>query len=230
MKRIPTLLLAVWLPAAAAQEIRTWTSASGKTLEAAFLELKSDQVILQRPGGEQMRIRLNLLSSADQIYVGSRTRPGPPRAAPGATIQASAKLRKLFGPRLVDAQGQEVSIDRLARKKIGVYLSASWCGPCRMFTPLLIDAYRQLQSAGKPFEVVLVSLDKSAADMQAYMTSHAMPWLAMPFDPERSAELVTAYGAHGIPKLVVLGAKGQTLSTEARGEITQHGAQAFDRW
>ena len=38
MKKIFALAFAVWLPIAAAQEVRTWTSASGKTLEAAFVE------------------------------------------------------------------------------------------------------------------------------------------------------------------------------------------------
>ena len=233
MKWCGMVWLCLWLPVATAEENRTWTSASGKTLEAAFVELKSDQVVLQRPDGEKMKIRLNQLSSADQIYIGSRIRSGPPRNAPGAsgeTEKASAKLRQLFGPQLVNAQGQPVPTDQLARKKIGIYFSASWCGPCRMFTPLLIEAYRQLQSQGKPFEVVLVPLDKDAGGMMAYMQSHTMPWLAIPFDPKHIDELVTTYSAFGIPKLVVVSAKGQTLSTEAREEITQKGAAAFDDW
>ena len=38
---------------------------------------------------------------------------------------------------LLDAGGQEVSIDELKGKYVGLYFSASWCGPCRTFTPKL---------------------------------------------------------------------------------------------
>lgn len=234
MKRLGILLIFILLSHVRAQEVRTWTSASGKTMEASFVERKFDQVILQLPGGEKMKIRLNQLSSADQIYVGSQGRSPPQRGkarASGDRQSTSSKLLELFGPQLVNARGEPIPTGQLTqKKKIGIYFSASWCGPCRQFTPLLIETYRQLQSQGKSFEVVLVSRDKDEEGMMAYMKSPAMPWLAVPFGDPRIKELVEIYGAHGIPKLVVVDANGKTLSMGARGEITQKGAQAFGDW
>ena len=228
-KKIFALAFAVWLPIAAAQEIRTWTSASGKTLEATFVELKYDQVVLQLPNGQKMKIRLNQLSSADQIYVGGRDRAGA-AAASAAEAEVPPALEALFGKRLVNAKGKKVSAATLAGKKIGIYFSASWCPPCRAFTPQLVAAYRQLQSEGQPFEVVLVPSDQTEAAMEKYMKDHEMPWLAVPFGDKHVQALKEKFAVAGIPKLVVVDAQGQTLSAEARGEVTAQGAAAYAGW
>ena len=229
MKKIFALAFAVWLPIAAAQEIRTWTSASGKTLEATFVELKYDQVVLQLPNGQKMKIRLNQLSSADQIYVGSRDRAGA-AAASAAEAEVPPALEALFGKRLVNAKGKKVSAATLAGKKIGIYFSASWCPPCRAFTPQLVAAYRQLQSEGQPFEVVLVPSDQTEAAMEKYMKDHDMPWLAVPFGDKHVQALKEKFAVAGIPKLVVVDAQGQTRSSEARGEVAAQGAAAYAGW
>ncbi len=229
MKKIFALAFAVWLPIAAAQEIRTWTSASGKTLEATFVELKYDQVVLQLPNGQKMKIRLNQLSSADQIYVGGRDRAGA-AAASAAEAEVPPALEALFGKRLVNAKGKKVSAATLAGKKIGIYFSASWCPPCRAFTPQLVAAYRQLQSEGQPFEVVLVPSDQTEAAMEKYMKDHDMPWLAVPFGDKHVQALKEKFAVAGIPKLVVVDAQGQTRSSEARGEVAAQGAAAYAGW
>ena len=36
---------------------------------------------------------------------------------------------------LLNMDGESVSSDQLKKKYIGLYFSASWCGPCRKFTP-----------------------------------------------------------------------------------------------
>lgn len=227
-------LLIASIPLAGAQDVRTWTSASGKTIEASFVEQKSGQVILQLPGGEKTKINLNQLSSADQIYVGGQGRPAaagfPPGPASAADKPVPAALKDLFGAKLVNAKGKSVSTAELDGKKIGVYFSASWCPPCRAFTPLLVAAYHELKTAGKPFEVVLVTSDKSEADMRAYMKGHDMPWLAVPFGDKPIGALKKKFGVAGIPKLVVVDSSGQTLSENARGEVSQNGAKAFDAW
>lgn len=229
MKKIFALAFAVWLPIAAAQEIRTWTSASGKTLEATFVELKYDQVVLQLPNGQKMKIRLNQLSRADQIYVGGRDRAGA-AAASAAEAEVPPALEALFGKRLVNAKGKKVSAATLAGKKIGIYFSASWCPPCRAFTPQLVAAYRQLQSEGQPFEVVLVPSDQTEAAMEKYMKDHDMPWLAVPFGDKHVQALKEKFAVAGIPKLVVVDAQGQTRSSEARGEVAAQGAAAYAGW
>ena len=40
---------------------------------------------------------------------------------------------------LLNIDGESVSSDQLKNKYIGLYFSASWCGPCRKFTPRLVE-------------------------------------------------------------------------------------------
>lgn len=67
----------------------------------------------------------------------------------------------------------------LNRKKVvAVYFSASWCPPCRQFTPVLAKLYGELNKR-RPgqFEVVWVSGDRTQEDFLAYYKK--MPWLAV---------------------------------------------------
>jgi nucleoredoxin len=229
------LLFLLVLPLARAQETRTWTSASGKTLEAAFVELKFDQVVLRSPSGETIQIRLNQLSGPDQIHARSLT---PAAGAPGAGLRGAPAVEKevppaldeLFGKRLVGLKGRRLSTADLAGKKIAIYFTASWCPPCRAFTPVLVQAYTQLQTDGKSFEVVLVSHDRDKASMERYMKDADMPWVAMPFGDKRIEALQRKFSVSGIPKLVVIDDTGKTLSADARGEVSAKGAAAFDSW
>jgi nucleoredoxin len=228
------ILFSLCVQFATAQEVRTWTSASGKTIEAAFVEQKYGQVVLQPPAGERIKINLNQLSSTDQIYVGSQGKPAgaPARASTGTADDAPIppELEALFGKRLVNAKGKKCSTAVLAGKKIGIYFSASWCPPCRAFTPQLVAAYNQLQAEGKPFEIVFVSHDTDEAGMKGYMKSHDMPWLAVPFGDKPIAALKKKFSVAGIPTLVVVDAAGKTLSAQARGDVKNAGAKAFDAW
>jgi len=221
-------LFAIAISAAPAQDMRIWTSASGKTIEASFVESRFGEVILQPPEGDKIRIRLNQLSSADQIFAGSQGRARTKGAA--VEEKATPELVELFGSRLVNAQKKSVSTAELNGKKIGIYFSASWCPPCRKFTPILVETYNQLQAEGKPFEIVLVSHDRDKASTRKYMKSHKMPWLAVPFKAKEREALKKTYKVSGIPTLVIIDAEGKTLSSNARRDVMQKGAKAFDDW
>ncbi len=66
--------------------------------------------------------------------------------------------------------------------------------------------------------------------MTAYMKETAMPWLAVPFDSPKVKELKQQFKVSGIPALIVVNGKGETVSKTARGEVANSGAAAFDEW
>jgi hypothetical protein len=66
---IVSFLLAWGVDAGELGEVRTWTSASGKTLEAQFAGLRDGSVILKTAAGKQMRVARSKLSAADQEYL-----------------------------------------------------------------------------------------------------------------------------------------------------------------
>jgi SLA1 homology domain 1, SHD1 len=54
----------------AAQELREWTDKSGKfKVQATFVELKDDTLLLKKKDGKTLKIRLDKLSPGDQKYV-----------------------------------------------------------------------------------------------------------------------------------------------------------------
>lgn len=58
-------------PAAPAAEMRNWTSADGRTMQARLLQFQGDQVTMQRADGSTFTFSISLLSPADQATVRS---------------------------------------------------------------------------------------------------------------------------------------------------------------
>ena len=95
---------------------------------------------------------------------------------------------------------------------------------------MLVKVYNDLKKEGMPFNVVLVSFDRTEEEMFAYMKDAAMPWPALPFGSPRKDELVRKFGVRAIPTLVVLDAGGKVVSKDGREDIMRLGAKAFEKW
>ena len=130
-------------------------------------------------------------------------------------------LAEALGESFVRADGSEVSLASIAKSgaNVGVYFSAHWCGPCRQFTPKLIEAYdKMLGDQTKPFEVIFVSGDRDEAGFKEYFGS--MPWLAVPFDDEKRRDALNEYfGVQGIPHFVMLTSELKMINPNARGSV-----------
>ena len=92
-----------------------------------------------------------------------------------------AKLQKL----LVNSQGVKVEGSLVKKRYIMLYYSASWCPPCKKFTPLLIDFYRSTSADKRDFEIILIGGDYSAKKMYQYMIDYKLPWLALQYDKKK---------------------------------------------
>lgn len=106
-----------------------------------------------------------------------------------------------------------------AKKYLAVYFSASWCGPCRQFTPRLVNWYKQQKEQLDKFDVIFVSRDRSEEAMLEYMKQEAMPWPALTFakaDQRRSP--LEKYAGSGIPCLVLIDTEGKVISHSYKGE------------
>nr|XP_019710017.1 probable nucleoredoxin 1-2 [Elaeis guineensis] len=127
---------------------------------------------------------------------------------------------------LVRNNGDQVRIANLEGKTIGLYFSASWCPPCRRFTPQLIETYGELSSEGKGLEVVFVSGDRDEDSFNGYFSK--MPWLAIPFsDSKARDQLNKLFKVRGIPHLVILDARGEVVNEEGVEAVRDYGSGAY---
>jgi len=123
---------------------------------------------------------------------------------------------EIAGP-LLSHSGKTYEFAELAGKTIALYFSAHWCGPCRSFTPKLIETYKNLNSAGKPFEIIFVSADNDEEEFEEYFKE--MPWLSIPFDDPRLEYLNRRFEVEGIPSLVLISETGETIRDDLRSVI-----------
>ncbi|KAH7857457.1 hypothetical protein Vadar_012932 [Vaccinium darrowii] len=126
---------------------------------------------------------------------------------------------------VIGKDGLKVPISDLVGKNILLSFSAHWCPPCRAFLPKLVETYHQIKAKDDAFEVIFISSDRDQTSFEEYFSQ--MPWLALPFGDERKDYLDRIFKVRGIPTLVAIGPTGQTVTTEARGLVMCHGADAY---
>lgn len=108
---------------------------------------------------------------------------------------------------------------------MGLYFSGSWCGPCRRFTPKLVELYQELASKGN-FEVVFISSDRNDESFENYLSE--MPWLAIPFsDLDTRKRLKDLFKVRGIPNLVIIDENGHVSTEKGTRIVTEYGAVAY---
>jgi len=114
--------------------------------------------------------------------------------------------------------GRTVSLaDFRGQKKVVVSFWASWCGPCRLEMPSLIQFYKTNHRDTSDFEILAVSIDedpKAAADFATAMKLN-FPILV---DPDQ--KIANAYQVEGIPTMFVIDKDGKVIYGRAGYDAT----------
>ncbi|KAJ3087088.1 hypothetical protein HK100_008484 [Physocladia obscura] len=145
---------------------------------------------------------------------------GPSVSAPkkGKMTTGTYDIVEILGETLYGKGNVPVSTASVVASKpyIALYFSASWCPPCRVFTPKLIEFYGIKSSE---VEVVLISHDHESTAHDEYFAK--MPWLHLPYEQrDRKTQLVQLFKVKGIPSLRLLRSDGSGIQAhDARSLI-----------
>ena len=139
---------------------------------------------------------------------------------PDDGLPPSPFVAKLKGHLVVLDHGTMKEFDASTLKGVrywAFYYSASWCAPCRAFTPQLVDFYNYFKKSHPNFELIYVNDDQNEANMLGYVKADNMPWPSVKFSDIGSSQLKT-YCGPGIPCLVLTDENGKVLSDSFHGQ------------
>ncbi len=158
--------------------------------------------------------KLSAALQAQQAQNRSRTTAPPPA---GGTLLLDSLKQKLV--RCHDGTTSRADGADLEKKKfVAIYYSAHWCGPCRKFTPKLVEYYNRVAPAHPEFEVIFVSEDRSHFGWESYIREMRMPWLAVDYDQMADLTTVKSLGGSGIPSLLLVDEGSHVIASSYDGD------------
>jgi nucleoredoxin len=139
-------------------------------------------------------------------------------------------MTEFFGSEPLISKAGEVSPQDALKdaKVIGLYFSMHHCAPCQEFTPLLVDLYNEFNESEKQFEVVFLSGDKTQQEFDMYYGT--MPWVALPRQDKRLADIAKKYSVRGVPRLVFVKPDGTLVHDNAVKKVTDEGPAAIEEF
>lgn len=200
-------------------EYLQWNDIVGRSFEARIVDVSALSVKLENKEGRQIDFPIADLKPSSKEQVAAWRADNQNASATDATAASTANENHT--PSVFDEVllGNVVRLDgkRLKRcddatrpeKYYVFYYTASWCGPCRKFTPSLVDWYKKNKSDA--FELVLITSDSNEDAMEDYAKSAKMPWPQLDFKSVKKFKGSFNHGVRGIPSLIVCKLDGENL-------------------
>lgn len=116
-------------------------------------------------------------------------------------------------------EGKEISLYKDILPKTNKYLIldfwASWCKPCRMENPALVELYHKYHDKG--LDMVGLSLDRDTTQWQRAIKNDNLEWLQISNLAHWQEPAVRAYRTQSIPATFVLDKEGTVVASGLRG-------------
>jgi peroxiredoxin len=141
---------------------------------------------------------------------------------PAQTIMASPRRG---GPQTGDVapafavatiKGDTLTLADLRGKVVLLDFWATWCMPCRMELPYVRQAYERFHPKG--LEIVGVSLDNSATEVDAFTKMSGMPWPQTVQGRGNVTPIKRDYAIQSIPAAFLIDREGRIAGRNLRGD------------
>ena len=161
-----------------------------------------------------MFVALLLFYSCDSSSVNGNLDVITPKV--NSSIPAGKTLMQALSSDLLNSEGRAVDAKSFESDYYLVYFSASWCPPCRAFTPKLVEQQSQIESFGA--RLLLAGADKSEGEMLKYMQQYKMAWPGI-YSGKAMRYGFGMYAERGIPSLALIDKQGGLLIKGGQGEL-----------
>ncbi len=117
-----------------------------------------------------------------------------------------------------DTLGNPVSLSSFRGKYVLIDFWASWCGPCRVENPNVVQAFQKFRDKG--FTVLGVSLDRPNAKDKWIQAIHAdnLTWTHVSDLQFWKNAVAVQYGIQAIPQNLLIDKDGKIIAKNLRGE------------
>jgi peroxiredoxin len=114
-----------------------------------------------------------------------------------------------------DAQSKSVTLSSFRGKYVLLDFWASWCAPCRQENRHTVKVYKNYKDKG--FEIISVSLDKSAQAWHEAIQKDGLTWPQVSDLKEWNSEAGLQYNIQQLPTTFLLDKKGVIIAVDLRG-------------
>jgi len=154
-----------------------------------------------------------------------------PRATEApSTVPSALGMDALIGDAITKKAGGTVSTAAFLgdARFVLVYCSASWCPPCRAFSPAL-SAFVSAHGARLKLAALFVSCDRDAKSFAEYNQKFSFDAAIPPENPAGQA-FMAKFGIRGIPALLVFTRDGALVTKDGVARVQADAAGAAFPW
>ncbi|MCX6557095.1 MAG: TlpA disulfide reductase family protein [Candidatus Aminicenantes bacterium] len=114
-----------------------------------------------------------------------------------------------------DISGRSIKLSDFKGKVVLLDFWATWCPPCRVEVPNLLDIFRKFKD--RDFILISVSLDRDLQAARQFVKDKEMDWLHI-IDREAGRAIADLYQVEYIPATFLINRKGKIESSQLRGD------------
>lgn len=110
----------------------------------------------------------------------------------------------------------------------GLFVTGSWCPPCKEFENILIEFYKEINFKEKRFEIIHMSSEKNEHEFKNSIAD--IPWPIIKFNNRVIQTLAGLLNIQYIPMLIIVTNNGEIITYDGRKDIVDNKDEAFFKW